>query len=72
MLARWSFVLETYDFSIEHRPGKYLCNADSLSRRPAAFSKRADCPDCNFKKLGQGEKLLQKILNNLLQIRFFP
>ena len=36
ILAKWLSVLETYDFSIQHRSGKLHCNADSLSRRPSS------------------------------------
>ena len=34
-LARWLTLIEEYDFSIIHRPGKRHGNADALSRRPA-------------------------------------
>ena len=33
-LARWSLLLQQYDFDIVHRCGKEHSNADSLSRRP--------------------------------------
>ena len=33
-LARWSLLLQQYDFDIVHRPGKEHSNVDSLSRRP--------------------------------------
>ena len=33
-LARWSLLLQQYDFNIIHRPGKHHGNADGLSRRP--------------------------------------
>ena len=33
-LARWSLLLQQYDFEIVYRPGKEHGNADSLSRRP--------------------------------------
>ena len=33
-LARWSLLLQQYDFDIVHRRGKEHSNADSLSRRP--------------------------------------
>ena len=49
MLARWLSILETYDFQIVHRPGRLHSNADSLSRRPASYCKRQDCPDCHGK-----------------------
>lgn len=40
-LARWIEVLQTYNFTIEHRPGEKHGNADALSRRP--------CPSsCNY------------------------
>lgn len=33
-LARWAMELSQYEFTVIHRPGKTLINADSLSRRP--------------------------------------
>lgn len=60
MLARRLSLLETYDFSIEHRPGKYHCNADSLSGRPADHCKQTDCPDFHFKTFGPGERPITK------------
>lgn len=33
-LARWSLLLQQYNFEIVHRPGKEHSNADSISRRP--------------------------------------
>ena len=41
-VARWLEHLQTYDFDIRHRPGKYHGNADSLSRRPCNI----DCKNC--------------------------
>ena len=32
-LARWSLLLQQYDFEINHRAGKANANADALSRR---------------------------------------
>ena len=43
-VARWLEVLGTYNFDIEHRPGRYHGNCDGLSRRPC---EREDCPQCN-------------------------
>jgi len=33
LLARWLETLSEFDLTIEHRPGRVHCNADSLSRR---------------------------------------
>ena len=41
--ARWLEVMEEYDFTVAHRPGKRHVNADALSRKPCA---RAQCA-CN-------------------------
>ena len=43
MLARWISVLNTYDYQIEHRPGRKHGNADSLSRKPCSQCKRDEC-----------------------------
>ena len=34
LLSRWMLILQCYDFSIKHRPGKANANADALSRCP--------------------------------------
>ena len=36
--ARWALMLQSYDFSIRHRPGKTHQNADALSRFPLPSS----------------------------------
>ena len=33
-LKRWALTLEAYEYSIKHKPGKDLANADALSRLP--------------------------------------
>ena len=35
-VARWLEVLETFDYDLQHRPGKLHTNADALSRIPCA------------------------------------
>ena len=39
-MARWLEVLSTYNFEVQHRPGRLHNNADGLSRRP--------CYPCNY------------------------
>ena len=47
ILARWITVLDTYDFSLEHRKGKLHTNADSLTRKPRGQCHRSDYHDCS-------------------------
>ena len=35
-IARWLETLDSYDFTLEHRPGKKTANADAMSRGPCA------------------------------------
>ena len=37
-LARWSLLVQQYDFEIRHRPGAAHANADALSRRLYTFT----------------------------------
>ena len=49
-VARWLEFMGTYDFDIEHRPGKKHGNADGLSRRP--------CSQCRYcERLEEREQL---------------
>jgi hypothetical protein len=41
-LARWLQTLSAYDYTIVHRPGRVLSNADAQSRRPCS----ANCSHC--------------------------
>jgi hypothetical protein len=34
-LARWAIYIQEYDFEIVHRAGRYLVNADAISRIPS-------------------------------------
>ena len=45
---RWIRVLSTYDFEIQHRPGKQHGNADGLSRRPCQECRH--CEQQEFKE----------------------
>lgn len=45
-LARWIEMLSSYDFYIEHRPGKFHNNVDSLSRMPCKQCKSDHRLDC--------------------------
>ena len=40
--ARWIEILDTYDYEIQHRPGKNHQNADALSRRPCTACKQCE------------------------------
>ena len=46
LLARWLSILDTYDFTIEHRKGSHHSNADTMSRKPYKHCKREDCSQC--------------------------
>ena len=43
MLAHWISVLDTYDFTIQHRPGAKHSNADGLTRQECTQCKRREC-----------------------------
>ena len=48
MISRWTSILDTYDYELQHRRGSSHGNADGLSRiPPKRRCKRVDCPDCN-------------------------
>ena len=49
--AHWLEVMEEYDFTVAHRPGKKHANADALSRRPCT---RVPCY-CNIEGTGPAE-----------------
>ena len=50
-MARWLEVLSTYDFNIQHRPGRLHGNADGLSRRPCV-----PCEHCNRQEIKAAEQ----------------
>ena len=52
-LARWSLLLQQFNFDIVHRPGCQNRNADALSRRPY--------PDTNLNALNQSDPEIDKI-----------
>ena len=45
-LARWSLLVQQYDFEIIHRQGAAHANADALSRRPYIRVTLATCDNC--------------------------
>ena len=47
-LARWSLLLQEYDFTVEHRKGVGNTNADCLSRYPLPSD--ADAPSMDWSK----------------------
>lgn len=54
-LARWLEVLGTYNFTIQHRPGKQHGNADGLSRRPCSPCRYCDRKETNESEYCRGE-----------------
>ena len=47
-LARWISILDTYDFTIQHRPGAKHKNADGLTRQECTQCKRRECQGRNL------------------------
>ena len=45
-MARWLHVLQQFQFSIIHRPGRDHGNADGLSRAPSSPCRQCTRPDC--------------------------
>lgn len=56
-VARWLEELQSFQFSVEHRPGSQHTNADALSRRPCALS---GCGYCGRKDVREREQLGQE------------
>ena len=42
-IIRWTLTLSAYTFTIRHKPGKHLGNADALSRLPQPQTTESDC-----------------------------
>ena len=42
-IQRWALTLSAYHYTIRHKPGATLSNADALSRLPRAVTTSADC-----------------------------
>ena len=43
-IQRWAITLSSYNYSIEYKPGKYIPEADCLSRLPLNDTPREDVP----------------------------
>ena len=74
--ARWIDVLSTYNFRIEHRPGRLHANADAMSRLPCRqcgyhsdWEEQTALPVCS--QVSKGETLLsaQQADNDLQKLR---
>ncbi|MBV2113416.1 MAG: hypothetical protein KUF82_20885, partial [Candidatus Thiodiazotropha sp. (ex Ctena orbiculata)] len=46
LIARWISVIETFDYTIQYRPGRQHQNADCLSRTPKRKCPNSLCSDC--------------------------
>ena len=70
-LARWSLLLQQYNFEVVHRPGKAHSNADSLSRRPYEFSadvsslQKEDNQEAKTRELQRRDPELSEIIDFL-------
>ena len=43
IIKRWVLTLSAYSYTIKHKPGKNLGNADALSRLPQTVTTDSDC-----------------------------
>jgi len=55
-LARWSLLLQQFDFTIEHRPGVNNGNADALSRRSYANLNVVDIPQTMIQQIQSSQR----------------
>ena len=62
-VARWIEILQTYDLTIEYRPGTQHRNADGLSRRPCG-----SCPHCE--KQEERDQKRQELLGQGPEVAF--
>lgn len=46
LIARWISVIETFDYTIQYRPGRQHLNADTLSRKPNRKCPNPSCSEC--------------------------
>lgn len=44
-IQRWAIILGAYRYRLQHKPGKFMCNADALSRLPQPLQEEADQED---------------------------
>lgn len=51
LVARWLEVVQTYNFKIEHQPGKQHGNSDGLSRRPYSPCNHCDKKEINYQSI---------------------
>ncbi|MES9904881.1 MAG: pol polyprotein, partial [Sedimenticola sp.] len=63
-LSRWLTELYTYNFVVEHRPGKLHTNCDALSRRPCYDAECRYCERTEAKYGASGDNLEQKAVNS--------
>jgi len=70
-LARWSLLLQQYNFEVVHCPGKAHSNADSLSRRPYEFGAnvssfhKEDTQEAKTRELQRRDPELSEIIDFL-------
>lgn len=63
-VARWALLLEEYNYSIEHRPGKTMIHVDALSRNPLPVCMSVDKCDsvtAKFRRAQQSDSDVKKL-----------
>lgn len=66
-VARWALLLEEFEYTIEHRPGRSMMHVDALSRNPAKgvmlVSESKEGFICRFRRVQQEDEELRRILD---------
>lgn len=67
-VARWALLLEEYDYTIEHRPGKNMAHVDALSRNPLPVCMSIDEHDnitAKFRQAQQNDSDVKKLFQTV-------
>ena len=73
-LARWALQLQSYDMTVEHKPGKIHNDADALSRAPQPYIEDSceiwalTLDELNFYDFQRGDPSLAKLIDKLQRL----